>query len=63
MTDGEAPERRWASDNAISRSLREMSSGHRHDAHNVHTGDYNMQKTFGIGTSHLHIKTLQQTDN
>ena len=48
MTDGEAPERRWAADNNISRSLREMTSGHRHDEHNLHTGDYNMQKTFGI---------------
>ena len=49
MTDGEAPERRWAADNNTSRSLREMSSGHRHDAHNLHSSDYNMQKTFRIG--------------
>ena len=48
MTDGEAPECRWAADNSISRSLCEMTSGHRHDEHNLHTGDYNMQKTFGI---------------
>ena len=53
MTDGEAPERQWAVDNSISRSLREMTSGYRHDEHNLHTGDYNMQKTFGISMNFL----------
>ena len=53
MTDGEAPERQWAVDNSISRSLREMTSGYRHDEHNLHTGDYNMQKTFGISMNVL----------
>lgn len=50
MTDGEAPERRWASDNAIARSTREMGFGHRHDILNWHSSDYNIQKTFKLGT-------------
>ena len=49
VTDGEAPERRWASSNAIARSTREMSSGHCHDVSNLHSGDYNIQKTFNMG--------------
>lgn len=49
MTDGEAPERRWAADNNTSRSLREMTPGHRQDEHNKHAGDLNMQKTCAIG--------------
>ena len=48
MTDGEAPEQRWAADNAIVRSTQEMTPGHRQDTQNQHSGNYNMQKTFGI---------------
>ncbi|KAI0040002.1 hypothetical protein FA95DRAFT_1455736, partial [Auriscalpium vulgare] len=40
MTEGEAPERRWAVQNSL---------GYRHDTHNVHNGDFNMQKIFTIG--------------
>ena len=61
MTDGEAPERRWAVHNAIGRSTREMSPGHRHDTQNQHTGDYNMQKTFGIGKRASYI--INNTSN
>ena len=58
VTDGEAPKRRWASSNAIARSTREMSSGHRHDISNLHSGDYNIQKTFNMGTSFLYKSKL-----
>ena len=58
VTDGEAPEWRWASANAIARSTREMSSGHRHDISNLHSGDYNIQKTFNMGTSFLYKSKL-----
>jgi hypothetical protein len=53
--DGEESERRWAHDNALARSTREMGPGHRHDILNHHTGDYCIQKTFGIGMSALMI--------
>ena len=58
MTDGEAPERRWAYDNAIARSTREMGDGHRHDAMNFHTADYNIQKTFRICEYHSCLKDM-----
>ena len=54
VTDGEAPECRWASSNAIARSTREMSSGHCHDVSNLHSGDYNIQKTFNMGEIFLY---------
>ncbi|KAI0061020.1 hypothetical protein BV25DRAFT_1827265 [Artomyces pyxidatus] len=46
MTDGESVERRWAVQNAIALSAREMGPGYRHDTLNDHNGDYNMQKVF-----------------
>ncbi|GJE96005.1 hypothetical protein PsYK624_121980 [Phanerochaete sordida] len=48
MTDGESPERRWSVLNFIGRSIREMGIGHRLDTLNLHLGDYNIQKNFGI---------------
>ncbi len=45
MTDGEAPERIWATLNALGLRTREMSSGHRHDViNNFHT-DMNIKRT------------------
>lgn len=54
MTDGEAPERRWAILNAIGRSTREMGPGHRQDIINDHNSDHNIQKTFKIGMPFSH---------
>ncbi|KZV71595.1 hypothetical protein PENSPDRAFT_605738 [Peniophora sp. CONT] len=51
MTDGEAPERRWAVQNAIAFSARAMGPGYRHDLLNMHNGDFNIQKTFNIGAT------------
>ena len=49
MTDGEAPERIWAILNAISGSMWEMTSGHRHNVINDHHSDMNVWWTHGIG--------------
>lgn len=53
MTDGEAPERRWAILNAIGRSTREMGPGHRQDTINDHNSDHNIRKLFKIGKPFL----------
>ncbi|THG97971.1 hypothetical protein EW026_g4122 [Hermanssonia centrifuga] len=45
MTDGEAPERIWASLNALALRTREMSSGHRHDVINDFHTDMNIRRT------------------
>ncbi|KAH9919675.1 uncharacterized protein B0H18DRAFT_1001893 [Fomitopsis serialis] len=50
-TDGEAVERRWAAQNAIGRSVREMGPGHRQDVLDAHNSDFNAQKMFKIGRS------------
>lgn len=49
MTDGEATERIWAQLNAIGKSTREMTPGHRHDAINDHHSDMNTRRVHGIG--------------
>jgi hypothetical protein len=46
QTDGGDSERRWAAENGLARSIREMSPGHRQDILNHHTSDYNVQKVF-----------------
>ena len=61
MTDGEAPERRWAADNAIARSTCEMGPGHRHDILNMHSSDYNIQKTFKIGEYDVYLTNMRLT--
>ncbi|KAH9936214.1 uncharacterized protein B0H18DRAFT_852415, partial [Fomitopsis serialis] len=43
-TDGESVERRWAAQNAIGRSVREMGPGHRQDVLDAHNSDFNTQK-------------------
>ncbi|KAA1479375.1 hypothetical protein DENSPDRAFT_760719, partial [Dentipellis sp. KUC8613] len=47
-TDGETCERCWAAQNALGRSTREMTPGHREDTINVHMSDYNIQKVFDM---------------
>ena len=44
MTDGEAPERIWASVNNLSLRTKEMSSGHRHDVINDYYADLNTRR-------------------
>ncbi|KAI1796811.1 hypothetical protein LXA43DRAFT_879378 [Ganoderma leucocontextum] len=44
MTDGEAPERIWASLNNLSMRTKEMSSGHRHDVINDYYSDLNVRR-------------------
>lgn len=49
MTDGEAPERIWATLNALGSRTREMSAGHRHDIINDHHSDMNVRRVHGMG--------------
>ena len=51
QTDGEAPERIWASTVFLGLRTREMSAGHRHDIINFFHNDMNWRRTCGIGTS------------
>lgn len=53
MFDGEGSERRWSIENEIAQSAQQMGPGQRHDALVYHNSDYNIQKTFGMGTSQL----------
>ena len=48
MTDGEAPERIWATLNALGSRTREMSAGHRHDIINDHHSDMNVRRVHGM---------------
>ncbi|KAI1789500.1 hypothetical protein LXA43DRAFT_892819 [Ganoderma leucocontextum] len=48
MTDGEAPERIWASLNNLSMRTKEMSSGHRHDIINDYYGDMNVRRVHNM---------------
>lgn len=50
-TDGEAPERGWASINAAASSTKEMGPGSRHDTLDDHFGDWNWKKLTGLGQS------------
>ncbi|PCH34427.1 hypothetical protein WOLCODRAFT_62365 [Wolfiporia cocos MD-104 SS10] len=50
MTDGEAPERIWATLNALGARTREMTAGHRHDVINDHHSDMNVRQVHGIGS-------------
>ncbi|KAG6835455.1 hypothetical protein H0H93_001323 [Arthromyces matolae] len=52
-TDGEAPERGWASVNAIASSTKEMGPGSRRDTLDDHFGDYNWRKIITIETTFL----------
>ncbi|THG98302.1 hypothetical protein EW026_g3863 [Hermanssonia centrifuga] len=55
MTDGEAPERIWATLNALGLRTREMSSGHRHDVINDFHTDMNIKRTHDM-SRFLHRK-------
>ena len=48
MTDGEAPERIWASLNNLSMRTKEMSSGHRHDVINDYYSDMNVRRVHNM---------------
>ncbi|KAI0697693.1 hypothetical protein BC835DRAFT_1269999 [Cytidiella melzeri] len=50
QTDGEAPERIWASTTSIALHTREMSAGDRHDTINFFHDNMNWCRTYGIGT-------------
>lgn len=51
QTDGEAPERGWASINAVAMSTKEMGPGSRRDTLDDHFGDYNWRKIIIMGAS------------
>lgn len=57
MTDGEAPERVWATLNALGARTREMTAGHRHDVINDHHSDMNVRRLHGIG-EHIAINVF-----
>ena len=64
MTDGEAPERIWASLNNLSMRTKEMSSGHRHDVINDYYSDMNVRRvhnmrafSFILDATHAHPYT------
>lgn len=65
-TDGEAPERGWASTNAIANSTKQMGPGSRRDTLDDHFGDYNWKKVTTMGkfgwssTEHLLMSTLRR---
>ncbi|KAH9919145.1 hypothetical protein B0H21DRAFT_713026 [Amylocystis lapponica] len=48
MTDGEAPERIWATLNALASRTSQMTAGHRHDVINDHHSDMNARRVHGI---------------
>ncbi|THG98308.1 hypothetical protein EW026_g3855 [Hermanssonia centrifuga] len=58
MTDGESPERIWASLNALALRTREMAAGHRHDVINDFHGDMNVRHTYGMA-AFLHRKYVE----
>ncbi|KAI0088586.1 hypothetical protein BDY19DRAFT_891138 [Irpex rosettiformis] len=51
QTDGEAPERIWASTTSLGIRTREMTPGHRHDTINYFHDDMNWRRTYGIASS------------
>ncbi len=48
-TDGEAPERTWASSNLVASSTKEMAPGSRRDTLDDHFNDHNWRKVTTIG--------------
>ncbi|KAH9482438.1 hypothetical protein JR316_0004538 [Psilocybe cubensis] len=52
-TDGEAPERGWATANGIASSTKEMGPGSRNDTLDDHFGDYNWRKIITIVVTFL----------
>ncbi|KAH9911315.1 hypothetical protein B0H21DRAFT_704746, partial [Amylocystis lapponica] len=62
MTDGEAPERIWATLNAIASRTKEMSSGHRHDVINDFHSDMNARRVHSIVSALVakHIRAVAQ---
>ncbi|KAF9457802.1 hypothetical protein BDZ94DRAFT_1285142 [Collybia nuda] len=48
-TDGEAPERGWASINPVAQSTKEMGPGSRRDTLDDHFNDWNWKKTIAFG--------------
>ncbi|KAJ7847993.1 hypothetical protein B0H14DRAFT_3453348 [Mycena olivaceomarginata] len=49
LTDGEAPERRWADANPLARSTKEMGPGFRRDTLDDHFNDWNHKKIIALG--------------
>lgn len=52
-TDGEAPERTWASSNLVASSTKEMGPGSRRDTLDDHFNDHNWRKVITFGESQL----------